>query len=540
MKNILKVPLLIVAFIYIGIFAQAEVPAPPYRTLEVEDFSVNSSLEHNRLGRKHGVFLQRPSTVKFSAKELAIITYNKASDSMVGFYTELGIDRTPYLDLTSYDDLELTGVFPSGNEYVLNFITTGNSAAPYTVQLRDFQTASENFRLPLSAFPDLPLEQVVSLRIQPLYSGAGEFQLKKLRFYQYNEPLFKNPSPQTLLIDNFNGMTNRFGDRDDSYCVPPSKISILRLPKTKVAPQDRCLRIIAVNKEDGLCLYAHSFLKNNEPFPLANYQSLLFKVRGARGGEDPELAFTDDTTDSYLHPWLAGKLSKYLGHPLTTQWEGVIVPLADFGPIPGNKVKELLLVFPQEETNMLYLDDLQLSLKRYTEEGPALPQVDLLLYGFAGTLTDCFGEPLTVRAEQPSQVKLATTLVGAAAKDDPCLEIRYHKFTGADCAVTGKFTSKDKTFSAENYRSLTFQVRGDPQAVFNIYLIDQNVGDAAKGTLPVTLKKVTVRNISGQWQWVTIPLADFGVDTSALQGIVLEFPEKGEGTLYLDTVSLLK
>ncbi len=513
----------------------------PYRTLEVDNYTASSSLQQNRLGRPHGVFYQRPSEIRFMFnKDMGNITYTRTENGIVGYFTNLGA-RT--IDLTPFDVLEISGIFAEAKDLQLHFVTgdTPTSTETVSVPLKQYENGRKGFTIPLSSLPELDLRMLTGLRLQPGRPGEGSFSVQKIQFIQFTGPSYANKTPDTFQIDDFNGALNRFGNRDAIYRQAPSEMRIVRLNKAADDTSDRCLMISAKNEENGYAIYAMPLLYTGHLFDLKNFRSILLKVRGGSAGDDAEIAFSDGSPDGYLHPWKAGKLSTFLGHPLSTQWEGCIIPVDAFGPVPGNKINELLLIFPQEKSTTLYIDDLRFSVKRMQDENTESPRPkDLLLFSFNGKTENLFGAPLLPFAEGTATVSVKTTFQGTLSANGPCAEVHYKKTSDAACGLTSSLKSDTGYFNASDHSALSFQVRGDPGTVLEVYLLDKNGEAAANGGMASTFKKITVRNISGQWQWVTVPISDFQVDTAAISALVISFPEKGENTFYIDTVTLVR
>ncbi|MFC1517119.1 hypothetical protein ACFL5G_01035 [Candidatus Margulisiibacteriota bacterium] len=545
MNSKLKISLLLLLCLLMILPAAAKKKAKyiPYKTIEVENFRSSNSLRYNRLRGQHGTLVQKPSTAKFTYKDFyGVINYNKAVGAVVGFYSNIVLNKKKYLDARNFDELGITGYFPPDRDFFVALVGTKEKNEldrAKLISLTDHWQGEQLYLIPLSAYPEIDLKKVTNVRIYANTNGPGEFKIQKIKFFDHNSDLYKDNVPGAYLIDHFNDNLNRFGQKDRIYSLAPSEISVERMMKDS-SQKDRCLKITAVNKDRGWSIYANSLQQGEKFFDARPYKTLIFKVRGAKGGEDADIAISDKNPRSREVPWRANSISRYLGHKLTKDWEEVHVPLDDFGKLPLKQVRELFLIFPDNKTTTIFIDDLSLSTREFKKYKTDEPLDRFNIHSFDNGLTNDLGNRLKTFEDGSAKIKVNQTLEGAFAKDDPCLKIEYTQPGSGLCGFMTSLKIKDKSFDASEYNKLAFQVRGGEAAVLEIYLVDQKAEEATNMDRSATFKRIKIKNLTGQWQWVLLPLRDFEVDTENLAAIVVNFPKQGKETVYIDKLSFLK
>ena len=158
------------------------------------------------------------------------------------------------------------------------------------------------------------------------------------------------------------GQTNRLGGQYDLFMAEGSQATVHLDNSEFRGPSGRALKIRYHQVAGGYCgLWMHLFPTTAPGAPLfmdaSSHPYLAFWIKGERGGED----FTIQLADPH---WLAredskpaGRISRYLAGPVTTKWQPVIVPLADFG-LPTAQLASLTFNFTVPGSGTVYLDDI--------------------------------------------------------------------------------------------------------------------------------------------------------------------------------------
>ncbi len=124
----------------------------------------------------------------------------------------------------------------------------------------------------------------------------------------------------------------------------------------------RSLRATYCKADDGYCgFWIHLFDEKAEPaarrlVDASGYSFLSMWVKGAKGGEDFTIQMADATWLAKDDSKPAGKASRYLGGPLTADWQELLIPLEDFG-LDAARLGGLTVNFTEQGEGTVYFDD---------------------------------------------------------------------------------------------------------------------------------------------------------------------------------------
>ncbi|MBI3322449.1 MAG: hypothetical protein HYZ94_02070 [Candidatus Omnitrophica bacterium] len=176
----------------------------------------------------------------------------------------------------------------------------------------------------------------------------------------------------TLLVDDFEGASNKLGGRSNTYVMAPSRA--LALQTDKGAKSGAKALMLKYDKKPkggpydsgGWCGYYTLLKTGPKYFDATPYQSLTFWVKGGTGEENFVLGLADKHWDEIGDSVKSEEIGKYLpAGKVTTEWQKAAVPLTAF----MLEMKELASIAVCFEGSVLpggegkgtvYLDDLSL------------------------------------------------------------------------------------------------------------------------------------------------------------------------------------
>ena len=159
------------------------------------------------------------------------------------------------------------------------------------------------------------------------------------------------------------GLLNARGGGYNQFAAPPSAASIHLVSEVRRGAGGRSMEIRFRKAAEGYCgAWVHLFDEAATPgddsfLDASKHPYLSFWIRGAKGGEDAVVQIADQR-------WLAKddskplkKVSEYLGGPVSTNWQEVIVPLHESG-VMLSRLAGITLNFMETGEGSVYIDDL--------------------------------------------------------------------------------------------------------------------------------------------------------------------------------------
>ena len=224
--------------------------------------------------------------------------------------------------------------------------------------------------VPTGDFFGPDLSRVYSLVFNYNEEGDGEFWIDGLRFHK---PLLADREAEVksqgyLLLDNFDHCDlNLLGRKTNAFKRLPSVCLHTRVPEARHGPAGRGLRLDYRKEAGGWCGYYTLMNQiDGEYFDATPYKAVSFMVRGERGGETFEIGMADKNWQTIGDSVKAGAIEKYLPRGVTTDWQEVVIPLADFGKLDFPQMGSFVINFHKAGHGVVDLDDVMLI--RKTEE----------------------------------------------------------------------------------------------------------------------------------------------------------------------------
>jgi len=365
--------------------------------------------------------------------------------------------------------------------------------------------------------------------------GSGKVAIDRLESYQLNTPSV------SLLLDNFNCGTppNDLGGNagamssDGNY--DPS------VAYDSAAPEEGIYALsITYDFPSGKWSGYWSFTRSDESgYDLSGYQELKFWVKGAVGGEKfkVEIADTGDTPGT--EPEV--EVTSYIAG-VTTAYQQVTIPLADFTGLNTSAVRQVNIVFDQTpRSGKVYIDHIRFSGPGSSSEGPI-------------STLDKMDEPASISGWENYGLNedkgiTTTSLDSVSGQNGRALELTYRFNRGNidDWVVM----ERDWGRNIAGSDSFRFKYKGTGSANdLELRVMDKN------GT--IFYKKIyDVTNTKGEWKTTTIPYEELSLLTSGTYSngdiaealdfkkieaifFVVSKGDGGSGTLVIDQLEALE
>ena len=229
----------------------------------------------------------------------------------------------------------------------------------------------QQVKIPLEDFFGADLSRAYSLVFHFNEEGRGTFWVDGLRFH--TQPLSSGEDvileSGVLLLDDFDHSDlNLLGRKANAYKRLPSVCALSRVEEPRVGEGGRSLRLDFDKKATGWCGY-YTLLNQIDGayYDLSPYKAVSFWVRGAQGGEFFEIGMADKSWLTIGDSVKAGAIEKYLPSGVTTEWQEVVIPLADFGKLDWTQMGSFVVNFVRPGQGTLFLDELKFIRKTQEE-----------------------------------------------------------------------------------------------------------------------------------------------------------------------------
>ena len=365
--------------------------------------------------------------------------------------------------------------------------------------------------------------------------GSGKVAIDRFESYQLNTPSV------SLLLDNFNCGT------------PPNDLGGNAGAMSPGGNYDPSITYDSGNAKEGVYALSitydfpsgqwsgyWSFIRSDESgYDLSGYQNLKFWVKGAAGGEKfkVEIADTGDTPGT--EPEV--QVTSYIGS-VTTAYQEVTIPIADFAGLDTSAVRQVNVVFDQTpRAGEVYIDNI-----RFT--GPGSSSEALI------SVLDKMDEPAPISGWQnygcdEDKGVTTTSLDTVSGQDGKALQLTY-KFTRGDID-DWTVMERDWGRNIAGSDSLRFKYKGTgSDNNLELRVMDKN------GTI-FSKKIYKVTNTGGEWKTATIPYEELSLhksgtysngdiadalDLTKIAGIsfVVSRGDGGSGTLVIDQLEVLE
>lgn len=217
--------------------------------------------------------------------------------------------------------------------------------------------------VPLEDFFGADLSRVYSIVFNFNEEGEGSFWVDGLTFHTevLVRPEEEREKKGELLLDDFDHSgLNLLGRKTNAYKKLPSVCLFGRVAAPRVGDKGRSLQLEYDKRPTGWCGY-YTLLNqiDGEYFDLSPYKSVSFFVRGEKAKEFFEIGMADKAWLTIGDSVKAGSIEKYLPSGVTTEWQEVTIPLADFGKLDWTQMGSFVINFPRPGQGTVYLDHLR-------------------------------------------------------------------------------------------------------------------------------------------------------------------------------------
>jgi hypothetical protein len=280
---------------------------------------------------------------------------------------------------------------------------------------------------------------------------------------------------------------------------------------------------------------------------IADYHTLLFRIRGEHGGENCLIGMMDAVSHEREDAVYAGSIYRYLPGGITREWQTVAIPLSDFMGLDFADFYGLTLLFEEQGKGTVYVDDdirfskssAPLIHRRHVlhERGyMVLDDFDHADRNRLGMRTGCYNK-------LPSRVKAVRVVDADNANDGKVLALQYHKAGKGWCGYYTLLHRWKRIFcNLADYGAVSFRVKGETgREQFNMFAASREQLLKDEPIHFKDIEKVLPQGVTTNWTRITIPLSAFeGLDTSRMGSFGFHITEEGNGTLYIDDLKLVR
>ncbi len=163
------------------------------------------------------------------------------------------------------------------------------------------------------------------------------------------------------VIWNFNHtITNSLGGGYNPFSREPSRARTYLDPDVHLSASGHSLRVTAHREWAGFCGVWFNFypVGSRRFFDARSSPYLSYWIKGRKPGGDFDIKIVDARGEATEDTLATRPLHAYLPRGITTRWQKVVIPLADFPEIDPGSLVRLVLVFPVPGDFQFYLDDI--------------------------------------------------------------------------------------------------------------------------------------------------------------------------------------
>ncbi|NQU73664.1 MAG: hypothetical protein HQ547_03020 [Candidatus Omnitrophica bacterium] len=273
---------------------------------------------------------------------------------------------------------------------------------------------------------------------------------------------------------------------------------------------------------------------------LSGYKTISFLIKGQKGGEVFEVGMNDVISNKREDAVYIGPIDRYLPSGLTKNWQLVKLPLSDFYGPDISKTYSLVFQFNDISDGVFWIDEVRFYKEDLVFEG-RLEQIKkkgfLLLDSFDYSDLNLLGRKTNTYKKLPSVCKTGRSSEEYFGSKGRSLKIVYKReSTGWAGYYTLLNQIDGEYYDLSGFKAASFMVKGKTGGEkFEIGMADKNWGIIGDSLKAGGVAKYLPGGITTEWQEVVVPLEDFGLlDFSQMGSFVINFNEKGKGTVYID------
>ena len=174
------------------------------------------------------------------------------------------------------------------------------------------------------------------------------------------------------VIWNFdNTLTNSLGGAYNSFSREPSWARTYLDPNVHLSASGHSLRVTAHREWRGFCGVWFNFYPavSHRFFDARPWPHLTFWIKGRKPGGDFGIKMVDARGETHEDALATRPLHAYLPGGITTRWQEVTIPLADFPEIDAGSLVRMVLIFTVPGDFQFYIDDI--SFEAAPDDAPA-------------------------------------------------------------------------------------------------------------------------------------------------------------------------
>lgn len=521
----------------------------------------------NMLGGRVRIYMNPPSGVRLSyirtnpqeGRKCLKLLYKKAQQGWAGYYSVLKTGEE-YLDVSGYNVLTFWVRGDKGGEtfeagladqtWEMKQDSLKSGPVEFYLPAGTVTTEWQEAVVPLAAFGDLDLTTIASFAVNFYSVGEGTVYLDNVQFeqreiQQKKETFYEEGAASFVVADFDSSDRNAAGNAFSAYQESPSAATVILDDKNSAG--GRALRLNYQKGETGgpygkggWCGVYTVLRRGNDYVDVTPFNAVQFDVRGAAGGEHLELGMADQEWMVKEDSVKAGDLSFYLPGGITTKWQRVTIPLADFSRLQLTEIGSLAFNAPVPGEGAVWIDNIAFVKAELTE----LPLLDpddpqpILADFEMGEVSNTGGRIATYG----SGGAYADVLFEKSEKDqNRILKIKYHKSAAGWCGAYVQFKRGSRYVNASAYAVLAFDLRGSQGGErFTLALSDYYWDLADDSQNLAEIETYLPEGVSTTWQTVRIPLDSLpaGLDRTRLASLVFKFTTASEGQIEVDNIRL--
>lgn len=308
------------------------------------------------------------------------------------------------------------------------------------------------------------------------------------------------------------------------------------LPPAAYQPDNQSIKIMYNKRDKKSFCGAYIIILGD----ISQYKMMTFLIKGEKGQESFELGMNDVISNKREDAVYVGAINRYLQNGIAKDWQLAKIPLSDFYGPDISRVFSLVFHFNDMGSGTFWIDEIRF----YKEDPVAVERADnikgkkyFVLDDFDASDVNLLGRKTNAYKKLPSVCKFERTDEEHYGPVGRSLKLSYVKESTGWCGYYTLLNQIDgEYYDLRPYKSVSFMVKGAKGGEeFEMGMADKNwviIGDSLKAG---SVKKYLLKGVTTEWQEVAIPLEDFGLlDFSEMGSFVINFYEKGEGTIYID------
>ncbi len=280
---------------------------------------------------------------------------------------------------------------------------------------------------------------------------------------------------------------------------------------------------------------------------LSEYNTMTFLVKGKEGGENFIIGVADAVANEQLTNIPAGTIYRYLETGITTDWQVVKIPLADFTGVDLRCIVSLTFDFKEPGGGTIWVDELAFTTDDLVNrEQQIMNRGFLLVDDFNYGSLNNVGTTGAVFSEAPAMCS-AERIGAVATTSTPSLPSKYLalRFDSREPGWCGYYTMLNRAggayFDMSGFGALSFAIRGGSgNENLDVKLADKHRQQYGNPGNAGPIATYLPGGVTTSWQTVTIPLTAFGpLDLTETGTLTMQFAPSTTGTVYVDDIRLL-